>query len=93
MTDDELRQAILDELEAHRTDGSGGTPLALSDVNIAERLGCEFEQLNRVLGSLVDDGKVHGKPRGLRVGEAEMDLDYVRLFADPLPKPDPRELD
>lgn len=93
MDDDELREAIIKDLRANRTTGAGGNPLNLSDANLATRLGCDLDQLNVVLAALIKDGVIHGKPRRVLSSDSQMEWDLIRLKDDPLPSPDPRELD
>ena len=91
--DSELREAIITYLYANRTTGDGGTPLTLSDANLAIALGAEVDQFNNVLASLIEDGVVHGVPRRVVSTELQMELDCIRLRDDPLPPPDPQDLD
>jgi len=91
--DDELRESIIEVLQANRTTGAGGTPLLLSDANLATRLDCDLDQFNRVLASLMAEGVVHCKPRRVVSRDPQMEWDCIRLEDDPLPPPDPRDLD
>jgi hypothetical protein len=91
--DSELRAAIIEDLSANRTAGAGGVPLLISDANLAERLACDTDQLNAVLASLMEDGVVHGRRRSVVSTGVQMEWDCLRLAEDPLPDPDPRELD
>lgn len=93
MNDDDLREAVLEELRANRTTGAGGTPLKVSDANLATTLDCDLGQLNRVLALLIEEGTVHGKPRRVVSNGPQMEWDYLRLTDDPLPPLNSRELD
>jgi hypothetical protein len=86
MNDDELRAGILDYLCAKRATGADGQPLAISDANLVTRFGTDIHQLNRVLLSLMNEGRVHGRPASMVVTtEVRAEWDYVRLAEDPLP--------
>jgi hypothetical protein len=93
VNDAELAQEILAYLTENRTTGAGGKPLIVSDANLVTTLGCDIDELNRVLGSLMEEGHVHGKSRRVVSGEVQMEWDCIRLSGDPLPPPDPREFD
>ena len=93
MDDVELREGIIDYLQANRTTGAAGAPLKLSDANLVDRLGCGVDELNTVLASLIEDGVVHGQRRTVLSTDVQMNWDCVRLKEDALPSPDPRDLD
>ena len=93
VNDDELRQAIIEHLTENRATGAERKPLKLSDANLSVILGCDIDQLRAVLKLLIDEEIVHGKLRPNVNMNLPMEWDLVRFKEDPLPPPDPKDLD